>query len=180
MGPYESRARVTEEFIRVQRSTPEGYSVVEPTSPVPLWVGGNSAAAQRRAALLGDGWHPLWMPDGTYAEARRRILDIRKAAGLTEAFTFSYSCSATQVLLELPQGWTPPRARAPVGSEFRYAPEMWVDEDNRPRFVGTPDQVIGDLRLLEVAGVEHVTLRFASTEVRDLERFVKEIRPAFA
>jgi hypothetical protein len=43
-----------------------------------------------------------------------------------------------------------------------------------------PDQVIADLRLLEVAGVEHVTLRFGSTDIRDLERFVEEIRPAFA
>ena len=180
VGPYESRARITEDFLRVQRSTPDGFSVVSPTSPVPLWVGGNGVAAQRRAALLGDGWHPLWMPDRTYAEARKRILDTRKAAGLTEEFTFSYSCSATKVLLETPQGWPPPRARAPRGSEFRYAPEMWVDEDNRPRLVGTPDQVIADLRLLQVAGVEHVTLRFGSTEVGDLERFVEEVRPAFS
>lgn len=154
--------------------------MVAPTSPVPLWVGGNSAAAVQRAALLGDGWHPLWMPDRTYALARTRILETRKAAGLTEAFTFSYSCSATKILFESPQGWPPPRARAPRGSEFRYAPEPWVDGDNRPRLVGTPDQVIADLRLLEVAGVEHVTLRFGSTDIRDLERFVEEIRPAFA
>ncbi len=180
VGPYESRARVTEEFLRIQRTSPEGLSVVAPTSPVPLWVGGNSAAAVQRAALLGDGWHPLWMPDRTYALARTRILETRKAAGLTEAFTFSYSCSATQILFESPQGWPPPRARAPRGSEFRYAPEPWVDDDDRPRLVGTPDQVIADLRLLEVAGVEHVTLRFASTDIRDLERFVEEIRPAFA
>jgi len=52
-------------------------------------------------------------------------------------------------------------------------------EDGRPRLVGTPDQVISDLRLLEAAGVDHVTLRFGSTEVGQIERFAAEVRPAF-
>jgi alkanesulfonate monooxygenase SsuD/methylene tetrahydromethanopterin reductase-like flavin-dependent oxidoreductase (luciferase family) len=45
--------------------------------------------------------------------------------------------------------------------------------------VGTPDQVVSDLQLLEAAGVQHVTLRFGSTEVEHLERFASEVRPAF-
>jgi alkanesulfonate monooxygenase SsuD/methylene tetrahydromethanopterin reductase-like flavin-dependent oxidoreductase (luciferase family) len=53
-----------------------------------------------------------------------------------------------------------------------------VDEDRRPRFVGTPDQIIGDLTQLHQAGVDHVTLRFASTDVSQLERFAAEVRPA--
>ena len=48
--------------------------------------------------ILGDGWHPLWMSDGMYAEARRRILKLRTAAGLTGPFTFSYSCGATRLV----------------------------------------------------------------------------------
>jgi alkanesulfonate monooxygenase SsuD/methylene tetrahydromethanopterin reductase-like flavin-dependent oxidoreductase (luciferase family) len=179
-GPYEDRAEVTEAFLRVQRSRPEGYSVVSSTAPPPLWVGGNTRGAERRAALLGDGWHPLWMPDRAYAAARRRILDARAAASLTEPFTFSYSCSLTQLLLQSRDDWPAPRTRAPRGSEFRYAPEDWTDEDGRPRFVGTPDQVVSDLQRLEAAGVEHVTLRFGSTEVDQLERFAREVRPAFA
>ena len=31
VGPYESRARVTEEFLRIQRTSPEGFSVVAPS-----------------------------------------------------------------------------------------------------------------------------------------------------
>lgn len=179
-GPYDRRAQITEDFLRAQRRAPDGYSLMSGTSQVPLWVGGNTSAAQRRAALLGDGWHPLTMPDTTYAEARRRMLEIRERESLTRPFTFSYSSGATEVLEQARSDWPTPRLRAPRESEFHYAPAPWVDEeDNRPRLVGTPDQVVSDLRLLEAAGVDHVTLRFHSVEVGDLERFASEVRPAF-
>ena len=179
VGPYDRRAEITEDFLRQQRSIPDGYTVASSTPPPPLWVGGNTVAAQRRAALLGDGWHPLWMPDHEYAQARDRILSVRAGASLTGPFTFSYSCSSTQVLLESRSQWPEPRVRAPKTSEFYYAPEEWVDEGNRRRFIGTPDQLIADFRLLETAGVEHVTLRFGSTEISELQRFAKYVLPAF-
>ena len=178
-APYERRGEVTDEFLRTLRSLPEGYSVVSSPTPVPLWVGGNAERAQRRAALLGDGWHPLWMPDQAYAEARRKILDERAHAHLVGPFTFSYSCPATRLVATPRQSWTPRPPRAPVGSEFRYAPEAWVDEDDRPRFMGTADQLIADFRLLEAAGVDTVTLRFGSIDIGELERFASEVRPAF-
>jgi alkanesulfonate monooxygenase SsuD/methylene tetrahydromethanopterin reductase-like flavin-dependent oxidoreductase (luciferase family) len=79
-----------------------------------------------------------------------------------------------------PGEWPPPPERAPVGSEFRYAPGPWVAPDGRPRLVGTPDQLVGDLRLLEAAGVEHVVLRFGTTGTAPLERFARDVAPAFA
>jgi probable F420-dependent oxidoreductase len=46
-----------------------------PSAPVPIWVGGHSEPALRRAATLGDGWlgnaYPL-------EEAERRIGDLRR------------------------------------------------------------------------------------------------------
>jgi alkanesulfonate monooxygenase SsuD/methylene tetrahydromethanopterin reductase-like flavin-dependent oxidoreductase (luciferase family) len=178
VGPYENRAGLTEEFLRVFRDPPEGF-VLMPSGEVPLWVGGNSAKAQRRAALLGDGWHPLWMPAEEYAVARESMLHIRAEAGRSTKFVFSYSCGATKVLDRDPGGWAPPRERAPLGTEFSYAPAEMVAEDNRPRYVGTPEQLIGDFRLLEEAGVDHVTLRFGSLDIGQLERFFNEICPAF-
>jgi len=178
-GPYERRAEITERFLGTQRSLPVGYSIVTPPTPVPLWVGGNSSAAQLRAARWGDGWHPLWMPASDYSDARRRIETSRAAEGATGPFCFSYSCGATRLLDRPPTSWSAPPGRAPRGSEFRYAPEPWVDADNRPRFVGTPDQVVADLRLLETAGVEHVTLRFGPVATSDLEKFASEVLTVF-
>jgi alkanesulfonate monooxygenase SsuD/methylene tetrahydromethanopterin reductase-like flavin-dependent oxidoreductase (luciferase family) len=177
-GPYDRRAGATEDFLRVFRNPPEGFSVM-PSGGVPLWVGGNSPRAQRRAALLGDGWHPLWMPAEKYAAARELILDVRADAGLPPDFTFSFSCGATKVLDRDPHDWPSPRGRAPLGTEFSYAPAEAVGDDNRPRFVGTPDQLVGDLGLLSGAGVDHVTLRFASTDISQLERFASDVMPAF-
>ena len=177
--PYEKRAEVTEEFLRVFRDPPEGFSTM-PCGNVPLWVGGNSPKAQRRAALLGDGWHPLWMPAEAYAAARDRIIAYRVEAGLSPAFTFSYSCGATKILEKDPGGWPAPRGRAPIGTEFSYSPAQVVADDNRPRFVGTPAQLVDDFRLLADAGVDHVTLRFGSTDVAQLERFADEVAPALS
>ena len=179
VGPYEDRGRLTDEFVSTLRAPGEGLHVVQPPSPVPVWVGGNGAAARRRAALLGDGWHPLWMPDARYAAARREILDLRASAGLEHRFTFSYSCARTRVLDHDPGDWPAPPGRPPQGSEFRYAPPPWVDEDHRPRLVGTPDQFVGDLRLLEAAGVEQVILRFGDAAVEQLDRFAREVATAF-
>ena len=174
VGPYSERAARTEEFLRTLRSPPTTHVVLAPPVPVPVWVGGNGARAERRAALLGDGWHPLWMPADRYAAARTRILAMRAEAGLGGPFTFSYSCMAT-ALLDKARTWPAPAPRPPIGSDFRYQPEVWVADDNRPRFVGTPDEVAADLRLLEEAGVDHVVLRFGSVDTRPLERFAAEV-----
>ena len=178
-GHYEERAARTEEFLRVLRAPSGDNVVLTAPTPVPVWVGGNGAPAERRAALLGDGWHPLWTSADHYAAARRRILSLRTEAGLDGPFTFSYSCMAT-ALVDKPRTWSPPAPRAPVGSEFRYQPEAWVADGNRPRFVGTPDEVGTDLHLLEEAGVDHVVLRFGTPDTRPIERFAGEVMPRFS
>jgi len=179
VGPYEDRGRITDEFLRCLRSPGEGLHVVDAPAPTPVWVGGNGAPARRRAALLGDGWHPLWMPDDRYAAGRREILELRAAAGIAAPFTFSFSCPRTRVLDRDPADWPAPPPRAPEGSEFRYAPAAWTDADHRPRLVGTPDQVVADLRLLEAAGVDLVTLRFGVGGLDQLDLFARDVAPAF-
>src|SRR5207237_7538 len=80
----------TEAWIRAFRTRPAGFSVVQGEVPVPVWVGGNNPRAWRRAALLGDGWHPLWLPAEDYAAARDEILAIRRDAGIAPPFPFSF------------------------------------------------------------------------------------------
>src|SRR5690606_11441023 len=44
-----------------------------PRKPVPLWIGGNSQAAVRRTARLGDGWLGSLIGPGQAGDLRLRI-----------------------------------------------------------------------------------------------------------
>lgn len=59
---------------------------VQPGGP-PISVGGDSKAALRRAALLGDGWLPMNTPVSGVAAARAEIEAMRKEAGRDGEFT---------------------------------------------------------------------------------------------
>lgn len=52
--------------------------------PLPLWIGGGGAPAQRRAARFGQGWHPMCSVDGL---ARRMpgFVDVLTAHGRTRS-----------------------------------------------------------------------------------------------
>jgi probable F420-dependent oxidoreductase len=75
--PFKERARRTDEAIEIMRACWTGAEVtvrgqfwdlenivVQPApvqQPMPLWIGGNSEAAMRRAGRLGDGWIPSFI-----------------------------------------------------------------------------------------------------------------------
>jgi probable F420-dependent oxidoreductase len=199
---FAQRGPVTDEFLTVLRTLWESDGVVgydgphtsfhdvvfgpHPAQrPLPLWVGGNVPRALRRAAELGDGWHPLFPTPEQYAAARRTILERRRPdAG---PFTFSYSCAVTTILDEPPTEfhagtWD---ELGDIPDDFSYAPPLPTTDDGRPHFLGTPEQVAADIDEYVDAGVEHFTLRFANggpgVGVDDMvglmQRFVSEVAP---
>jgi alkanesulfonate monooxygenase SsuD/methylene tetrahydromethanopterin reductase-like flavin-dependent oxidoreductase (luciferase family) len=73
-----------------------GY-VQEPTSTsVPLWFGGASVAARRRAAAVGDGWIPLFLAPDEYAaalaELRHETAEAGRDAESVQAGVVVFAC----------------------------------------------------------------------------------------
>ena len=96
--PMSERASLTNESIRVMRelwSNPAPsfhsrrwdfddlrFSPKPVQSPhIPIWVGGASAGALRRAARLGDGWHPSGISPEQYKELKGQISKLAMQAG---------------------------------------------------------------------------------------------------
>ena len=48
---------------------------------IPLWVGGSSPGALRRAATMGDGWHPTGMTPDEFRAGRDEVRRLAAAAG---------------------------------------------------------------------------------------------------
>jgi probable F420-dependent oxidoreductase len=48
---------------------------------IPLWIGGSSPGALKRAATAGNGWHPSGVSPEEYSIGRREIQELAKAAG---------------------------------------------------------------------------------------------------
>jgi alkanesulfonate monooxygenase SsuD/methylene tetrahydromethanopterin reductase-like flavin-dependent oxidoreductase (luciferase family) len=65
-----------------------------PAPPIPIVVGGRSPAALRRAALLGDGWLPMFVSPRRFKDSVARIAELAATAGreLTVRPTLSFWC----------------------------------------------------------------------------------------
>ena len=74
--PFEARGAVTDEYLRLMRlcwtadpvtfagrhyTVRDVHALPKPAQRrgIPIWVGGHTDAALRRAGALGDGWHPI-------------------------------------------------------------------------------------------------------------------------
>jgi probable F420-dependent oxidoreductase len=123
----------------------------------PIWIGGHSRAALRRAARHGDGWHPVGANPASMlgpAELRGLLGELRR---LTEAegrdpasLTIAY--------------------KAPL-----YDVERSGDGGGRRPFSGSDDQVRDDIATYAALGVHELIFDFRSDEVAEslerMERF---------
>ncbi|ATW49082.1 LLM class F420-dependent oxidoreductase [Streptomyces peucetius] len=115
-----------------------------PAQPlVPLWVGGSSPAAVRRAALKGDGWLPQGDPRDRLPAQIATVRALREAAGIEAPFTVG---AITEPLYVGEPAW-------PTG---------------RPTLAGKPAAVAESLRAYAVMGVHQIQVRFRSRSVTEL------------
>ncbi|WP_217206592.1 LLM class F420-dependent oxidoreductase [Streptomyces sp. AC550_RSS872] len=121
---------------------------------VPLWVGGSSPAAVRRAALKGDGWLPQGDPRDRLPEQIARIRRLREEAGAEGPYTIG---AIAEPLYVGTPAWD-------VGSRT---------------ITGPPDAVAESLRAYRAMGVDQIQVRFrnrSSAELVDqIARFGAEV-----
>ena len=181
--PYEERGRVSDEYIRVFKElwTSDSPSfdgdycrfdgiLFEP-KPVqkphpPIWIGGESPPALRRAGRLGDAWYP------NSSNARFPVRNARE-----------YADSAARVRRHAEEGGRDPQeiALAYTLGWYNDREAMQDEEGRRLTFTGTPQQVADDIRAFEDVGVSSLIVEMQGTTVDErlssMDRFSDRVRP---
>lgn len=119
----------------------------------PLWVGGKSEAARRRAGRLGDGWMPIWVSPERFAEGMAEVRRYAEEAGRDpDAIVGAAMCPT---LLGVDS-----RERLARHLEQRYQMEVKPHLVDRCCIAGSPEECHARAREYADAGVEHLILNF--------------------
>jgi len=107
--------------------------VQKPT--IPIWIGGHSKQAIRRAARLGDGWHPI----GGVPTIPLEPEDVRKDLAMLTEFARAAGRDPKQIRVAL------------KGSLFDKEKKI---EGRRRRFMGDAEEIASDIRDYRAVGVD--------------------------
>ncbi|WTO34590.1 LLM class flavin-dependent oxidoreductase [Streptomyces achromogenes] len=127
--PFERRGALTDELLRTLHTAWDDEADYG-SGKIPIWVGGNSDAAIRRAVRWGYPWHPLRFTMSWFREALPRIREI--------------TAELDRPALELA-----PRI-------YLQLTENPIDDPDRRAGTGTLEQVLEDIEELRRAGSETV------------------------
>ncbi|MGO4461445.1 LLM class F420-dependent oxidoreductase [Streptomyces sp. M-16] len=110
---------------------------------IPVWIGGSSPAALRRAAERGDGWLPQGDPREKLPAQIARIKELRAAAGVTGPVEFG---AITEALYVGEPGWA----------------------TGRRVLTGKAEALAESLREYRALGVDQIQVRFRSRDRAEL------------
>lgn len=171
---FDQRGKVTDEWIAIFRAcweqdvpSYEGdhyrfepiHFNPKPTRRIPIWIGGASPAAYRRAGRIGDGWHPARATIEELVPAMDQVREHARAAGRDpERLELTMGC----VVDVLDDG-------------------AGVRQPSRD-LIGTAAGIAAHIRRLEGVGMTHLALDFrAGTSLEGMiemmETFADRVRP---
>jgi probable F420-dependent oxidoreductase len=180
--PFEARGAVTDEYLRLMRASwttdpvtfagahyriRDVHVLPKPAQRggIPVWIGGHTDPALKRAGTLGDAWHPIGLrppallhPDEYAAKAKQVHAWAQRAGRDPKSVRLTFRC---------PMEVRSKRAKAAAG--------------DRPLFQGTAEEVAGDIRRYAAVGVSHFVFDPTVPDLRpvlaNMERFADEVRP---
>jgi probable F420-dependent oxidoreductase len=181
--PYERRGKASDEYIEAFRvlwtETAPAYDgefvsfkdVLFEPKPVqkqglPIWIGGESKAARRRAGRLGNGWYP------TIRNPREPIdTPDAYAAGLADVRRYAEAAGRDPGALDT----------AMFAPGYSLGAEQPGRDGGRSVFTGSAEQIADDIRAYGAAGVNHILIGFESNDLQDsldrVEGFAKQVMP---
>jgi alkanesulfonate monooxygenase SsuD/methylene tetrahydromethanopterin reductase-like flavin-dependent oxidoreductase (luciferase family) len=170
---YHRRGRLMDERVSELRSCWENLEgsdyVMEPASPpVPLWFGGSSEAARRRAAAVGDGWIPLFLSPDDYASALIRLRrDTEEAGRDPESVS-----PAVVVFARVGGDDAAARGAKWLSTMYRLPTKAF----HRHLAAGSPEECAERFQLYAEAGARHIVVMVAGSPA--VEQF-RQLRAAF-
>jgi probable F420-dependent oxidoreductase len=179
-GPYDERGKVTDEYIAAFRelwtsdnprfdgkycSFSDIMFLPKPVQKpaIPIWIGGHSKQAIRRAARLGDGWHPI----GGVPTIPLEPEDVAKDMSMLREYAERAGRDPKQIRVAL------------KGSLFDR--ETQIAPGKRRRFIGSAEEIASDIRDYRAVGVDTMIFdvrRPSITETLErMEWMTKEVFP---
>jgi probable F420-dependent oxidoreductase len=129
----------------------------------PIWVGGHSPAALRRAAKHGDGWHPVGAIAASPLPPQEMKAHLQTLKRLTEAEGRDFGALTISYKAPLYDTGIPDR------------------DGTRRSFSGTPHDIASDIRSFAAIGVHELIFDFRGEtiagSIERLQRFAAEVMP---
>jgi probable F420-dependent oxidoreductase len=123
----------------------------------PIWIGGPSKPALRRAATLADGWHPVGATLEDYASGMAAIRSMANGRVITGSLR-----------IRVVQGRDVPNEVSRTGTV-------------RAVLSGSPDRIVSQLLAYREAGLDHLVADFSDNTLESIlegmQRFAEDIRP---
>ena len=178
LDTYAQRGAVTDEYLQLYKELwtkefPEfqgehfqisgaGFEPKPVQKPhIPIWIGGHTGPAIRRAAQLADGWMPIGLRPPAILEPEEMAAKISRLRRLTA------------------------RAGRPEDAvDVTFSTNVAFDDSptlDRRMMTGRPEQIASDLRQYQDLGVKNFIIGFAGDEAAvlqdNMEKFSRQVMP---